>query len=242
LRGTLSEYFLNKEGRGHRAEVDHLSRADGGEYFFVYLSNFPEAKNCFDENGNLVRHVERPSFEVIYACHPQDGVLELYSKGGKKIVPSLQSIFARTILHADLPPETGRQEYALNMLLDPDMNFPTDPEDGIERVAVHALECHVLGRPDNFRMSFRTPVDEGRSSIHDVLDNDLSQNRVSRAMLDVRKARLCFYFTNATGRSKTMKVNISLPNTSDLKSKREDMARIGRKYLQRWGIDNAASA
>jgi hypothetical protein len=38
-----------------------------------------------------------------------------------------------------------------------------------------------------------------------------------------------------------MKIRVSLPNTSDLKSKREDMARIGRKYLQRWGIDNAAT-
>jgi hypothetical protein len=238
LCGALSEFFLNKEGRGHRAEVDHLSRADGGEYFFVYLSDFPDAKHCYDEDGRLKRVVQRPSFEVIFAFHPNDGVLELFSKGGKKTVPSLQNIFARTILHTELPPESGRQEYALNMLLDPDMSFPTDPEDGIERVAVHALECHVLGRPDNFRMSFRTPVDEGRSSIHDVLDNDLAQNRVSRATLDVRKARLCFYFANTTGRSKTMKVNINLPNTSDLKSKREDMARIGRKYLQRWGIDS----
>ena len=241
LCGALSEFFLNKEGRGHRAEVDHLPRADGGEYFFVYLSDFPEAKNCFDEDGNLRRHVERPSFEVIYACHPHDGVLELYCKGGKKTVPSLQNIFARTMLHMELPPETGRQEYCLNMLLDSDLAFPTDPEDGIDRVAIHALECHVLGRPANFRMCFRTPVDEGRASIHDVLDNDLSQNRVSRAMLDVRKARLCFYFSASRGRAKTMKVNISLPNSSDLKSKREDMARIGRKYLQRWGIDNAAT-
>jgi hypothetical protein len=185
--------------------------------------------------------VQRPSFEVIFAFHPQEGILELFSKGGKKTVPSLQNIFARTILHMDIPPETDRQEYTLNMLLNSDFAFCTDPEDGIERVAIHALECHVFGRPQNFRLSFRTPVDEGRSSIHDVLDNDLSQNRVSRNMLDVRKARLCFYFSGNGGRVKTMKVNISLPNTSDLKSKREDMARICRKYLRRWGIDNAVA-
>ena len=241
LCGALSEFFLNKEGRGHRAEVDHLSRADGGDYYFVYLSDFPEANHCFDESGALRREVQRPSFEVIFAYHQLDGTLDLYCKGGKKIVPSLQNIFARTMLHMELPPETGRQEYCLSMLLDPDMAFPTDPEDGIERVAIHALECHVLGRPANFRMSFRTPVDEGRASIHDVLDNDLAQNRVSRAMLDVRKARLCFYFSGSRGRSKTMKINIGLPNTSDLKSKREDMAQVGRKYLQRWGIDNASA-
>jgi hypothetical protein len=239
LCGALSEFFLNKEGRGHRAEVDHLSRADGGEYFFVYLSDFPDAKHCFDENGTLRRLVQSPSFEVIFACHPRDGILELFSKGGKKIVPMLQNIFARTILHIDLPLETGRQEYTLNMLLDPDFAFSTDPEDGIDQVVVHALECHVFGRPPSFRLACKTPVDEGRSSIQDVLDNDLKQNRVSRSMLDVRKARLCFYFSANSGCAKTMRVNISLPNTSDLKSKREDMARIGRKYLQRWGIDNA---
>jgi hypothetical protein len=165
-----------------------------------------------------------------------------YSKGGKQTIPSMQNIFARTILHTDLPPENGRLEYTLNMLLNPDFAFSTDPEDGIDRVAIHALECHVLGGPQNFRLSFRTPVDEGRCSIHDVLDNDLSQARVSRDMLDVRKARLCFYFPNGRRGAKIMKVNISLPNTSDLKNKREEMARIGRKYLQRWGIDNAAPA
>lgn len=238
---ALSEFFLNKEGRGNQAELDHLSRADGGEYFFVYLSDFPNSMHCYDENGSLKRVLQRPSFEVIFAFHPNDGVLELYSKGGRRTVTELQNIFARSILHTELPTEGARQEYTLNMLLDRDMNFPTDPEDGIDRVVVHALECNVLGRPDTFRMAFKTPVDEGRSSIHDVLDNDLAQNRVSRPMLNVRKARICFYFAYPMGRSKTMKVNVSLPNTCDLKNKREDLAKIGRKYLQRWGIDSAVA-
>jgi hypothetical protein len=140
LRTDVSEFFKNKEYRGHQAAIEHHTRPDGGEYYFVYMSDFADAYHAFDDSGALRRFVERHTFEVIFVFHQQDNVLELYTKGGKEVVLALQQIFTRIMLHDDLPPLADCAEYSLNMLLNPDFAFPTDPEDGITKVAVRLLE------------------------------------------------------------------------------------------------------
>ena len=241
LGKAVSEFFTNKEGRGRQHVVEHYTRPDGGEYFFVYLSDYADAYNGFDETGTLRRFIERHTFEVIFAYHQQQGTLELYAKGGKAVVHALQSLFARTILHTELPPEAGKPEYSLDILLNPDFEFATDPEDDIEKVAIHALIFTVLGKSPNFRIHIKTPKDEGRDSIHDVLDTALTQRSYSRTMLRVQKVTLCLYLSGR-GRRKKLSFNVSLPNGCNLKSQSPELTALGRKYMLRWGIDNATPA
>jgi hypothetical protein len=242
LGKAVSEFFSNKEGRGRQYVVEHHTRPDGGEYYFIYLSDYADAYNGFDESGSFHRMIERHTFEVIFAYYQQEGVLELYAKGGKKLViEPLQMIFTRTILGMELPPELGAAEYSLDILLNPDFDFDVDPEDGIEKVAIHALTFTVLGKDPSFRFHIKTPKDEGQDSIHDVLDNALTQRSYSRTMLQVQKVTLCLYLAGR-GRKKKLSFTVSMPNGCNLKNQSPELATLGRKYMLRWGIDNVAVA
>ena len=242
LSQALTTFFRNKEGRGHKCAIEHFLRADGTDYFFVYLSDFADKYAGFDETGELQRMPQRRAFEVVYAYRGSEGVLEIYAKGGKAVVTPLLQIFSREVLGHELPPEDdNRNLYDLDGLLDADFPFPTDPEDGIEEVTVRGLRLAVMGRPRSSRITLESKSGNGFSSVYDMLEDDLDQRSLPRSLLHVNRATLNFR-VRGRGRTRSLTFNISLPNACDVRNKREDLRMLAEKYLKAWGIDVALSA
>ena len=68
---------------------------------------------------------------------------------------------------------------------------------------------------------------------------DLDAARLERAGAQYPKAHLYTQYEDMFAKEKLDAVSVALPNSCDLKSKREELRLMGEKYLKRWGIDVA---
>jgi len=230
--------FYREQGRGHNCRVDYFPRGNAHDYFFVYLSDYADTYVNFDEGGNFHRSTERRAFEVVFAYDRENGALEMFAKGGMKVVEPLQELFCNVVLARKLKAEeAGRSAYALDGLLDRTFRFDTDPEDGIEEVSVRSLRLAIIGRRRG-RITLDADPERGRECIYDMLEEDLNRRRLPRTVLHVSKGTIHFKL-NGNGHGRSLTFNVSLPNHCDLKSKREDLRLLGEKYLRRWEIDVA---
>ena len=236
LRDAMSALYRDRQGRGHHSRVEHFPRGSNHDYFFVYLSDYADTYINFDDSGHFQRTPERRAFEVVFAYDREARTLEMYAKGGRKVIEPLQRVFARVILGESLGPEDpGAKPYQLDGLMNRTFPFPTDPEDGVVEVSVRSLRLSILGRRRG-RITLEADPEKGHKHIYEMLDEDLNRKQLPRTILHVTKATFNFRL-NGSGRSKSLTFTVSYPNSCDLKSKREEQRVLGEKYLKKWGID-----
>ncbi len=240
FRDAISAYFRQTQGRGHHCTVDPYLRADRYHYFFAYPDNYADTYLGHDEQGHFIRRPQRPAFEVIFIFDPVDGTLDLYAKGGKPVREALQTILCRTLLMQELPPESpNAHPYELNGLKSRSFQFVTDPEDGIEDVQVRKLRLSILGGAKR-RIMLEADPTAGPNDIYDMLDQCLNRANLPDALINITFGQLHFrWYHTGQGRQKTLTFDVSFPNSSNLKSKREELRVVAEKYLKLWGIDRA---
>lgn len=228
--------FFREQGRGHNCKVDHFLRGHAHDYFFVYLSDYADTYVNFDDGGNFCRTTERRAFEIVFAYDRDHAALEMFAKGGKKVVEPLQSLFCQVMLGQKLKSdESGRPPYVLDGLLDRDFSFDTDPEDGIAQVSVWSLRLSIIGRKRG-RITLDADPGKNRDYIYDMLHEDLNRKRLPLSVLQITRATIHLTL-NGNSRTRSLTFSVSLPNHCDLKSKRESLRLLGEKYLRRWKID-----
>ena len=237
---AIGAYYRQNQGRGHRCTVDAYLRVNRYHYFFAYPDDYADTYLGHDEEGHFIRRPQKPAFEVVFIFDPEDGTLDIFAKGGKEIHESLQTIFCRSLLNQELPPEAPHQHpYELNGLKSRDFDFPTDPEDGVELVRVRKVRLSILGGSKR-RITLEADPDSGPDDIYDMMEECLNRRNVPDTLVNVTQATLNFKFVHTgEGRQKSLTFDISFPNSSNLKSKREDLRVVAEKYLKLWGIDRA---
>ena len=235
---AMSGFYRDRQGRGHHCKVEHFPRGSDHHYYFVYLSDYADTYINFDDAGHFQRTPERRAFEIVFAYDRPSCTLEMYAKGGRKIIEPLQQLFSTIILGEPLSPEEpGAQPYQLNGLMDRGFAFPTDPEDGIEDVVIRGMRLSILGRRRG-RITLEPDPQDGRDRVYEMLEDDLNRRRLPKSILHVTKATLNFKL-NGNGHGRSLTFNVTFPNGCNLKSKRDDQRLLGEKYLKRWGIDIA---
>lgn len=237
LEIAMSAFYRDRQGRGHHRRVEHFDRGSGHNYFFVYLSDYADIRLDFDESGAFHRAPERRAFEVVFAYDRENGTLEMFVKGGKKVIGPLQQVFSQVVLGQRLAAEdSDRTPYQLDHLMDRGFPFATDPEDGIKEASLRCLRLSLLGRRRG-RITLEPDPSKGED-IYDMLEQDLNRKRLPKSILHVTKATLHFKL-NGNGRVRSLSFSVAYPNPCDLKSKREEQRLLGEKYLRRWKIDVA---
>lgn len=240
FKDAISAYY-KREGRGHKTTVDPYLRVNRYHYFFAYPDGYADTFMGHDEQGRLIRRPQKSVFEVIVIFDPVDGKLDLYAKGGKAVEQELQTIFCRTLLGQELPPESPNSHpYELNGLKSRQFGFPTDPADGIEQVRIKKLRLSILGGAKR-RITLEADPTAAPDDIYDMLDECLNRENLPDALINVTQAQFHFrWFHTGEGRQKTLTFEVSFPNRSNLKSvKREELRLVGEKYLKLWAIDRA---
>ncbi len=240
FRDAISAYFRQTQGRGHKCTVDPYLRVNRYHYFFAYPDDYADTYLGHDEEGRFIRRPQRPAFEVIFIFDPVDGTLDLYAKGGKEVREALQIIFCRTLVGKELPPESRNSHpYELNCLKSRSFSFVTDPTDGIEEIRVRKLRLSILGGAKR-RIILEADPAAGADDVYDMMDQCLNRGNLPDALINVTLAELHFrWHHTGQGRQKTLTFDLSFPDKSNLKSKREDLRLVAEKYLKLWGIDRA---
>lgn len=233
--GTLVGRFFQEEGRGQHCVVEHMSRGNGWEYFFAYVSDYADTVVRFDGGGKLLRSTDSRAFEVVFAYNQTEGALDTFVRGGKTAAEPLCELFSETILGQKLPPaNSAKPPYQLDQITDRGFTFSTDAIDNISGVTVQLLKLSIRGR-GRARVTLE-PQKEAGHNIHKMLEDDLNSKKLPRELLRVQRAVLKIGLAGR-GRTKAMTVSIGLPNHSNLKSHKEDLRLLGEKYLRKWKIN-----
>lgn len=238
LEDALSAFYRERQGRGHHCKIEHFPRGGEQDYYFVYLSDYADTYINFDDKGAFHRTPERRAFEIVFAYERSAGTLEMFAKGGKKVIDPLQRIFSRAILGQNLPPaDPNAHPYALDHLMDRGFGFPTDPEDGIAEVSLRRMRISIVGNRRR-RILLEPDAEAGREAVYDMLERDLNRAKLPRSILHVTKVTFQVQFNgNGNGNGKPLNFDVTYPSSCNLKSKREEHRLIGEKYLKRWEID-----
>lgn len=236
LKEALSAFYRERQGRGHHKWVEHFERGGNQDYYFVYLSDYAETHINFDNAGQFQRTSDRRAFEIVFAYDRDAGTLDMFAKGGKKVVEPLQRIFGRVILGVNLPPpDPNAHPYALDHLMDRGFGFPTDPEDGIAEVTLRRMRISIVGNRRR-RILLEPDAEAGREAIYDMLERDLNRQNLPRSILHVTKVTIQMSF-NGDRNDHPLMFDVVYPSSCNLKSKREEYRLIGEKYLERWNIN-----
>ena len=236
---ALMRRSFAREGRGRHCHIDHYVRQEPVRHcFFAFPEDHPSNDLVYTDNGELHRHTRKSAFEVIFIYRPEDGVLEVLAPGGADRVDDMAANFCTAILNLpELPPRIVPRVYDLSPLKAPELSFPTDPGDGIERVELREIRLS-LGRDLGWkRRVFFAANDKAydRASVHEIILSTINMDGVSLQEVLVSAARFRITFAAVDNQRPTrLTFMVTTPDRCTLRDDYHDQ--IARKHLRRWGL------
>ncbi len=236
---SLMRATYAKEGRGRRCHVDYYMRHEPTRHcFFAYPEDHLRTDLGYDEDDALRDHPRKVAFEVIFVYRPEEGVLEVMAPGGKDQVKDLAACFCAAILGVpELPEKSLPRVFDLERLKQPDVTFPTDPEDAIELVQLREVKL-TLPKRHGWRRRVQFSADaraHDPATTHQMLVETVQLANVPLEDVIVSHARFCLIFAPPDGtRPRHLVFTVSTPDICNLKDGHHD--NIARKYLRRWGL------
>ena len=244
LKTELADCFRSNDGSGRRVIIDRFERLGFGfgdappadlQQFTVYVEGVPTTTVEFDEMNRLAPRVGRPVIEAAICCDPASGLVDIVSKGGRRLREKIAQAFAAHIVQGAVSPEPLRKRRLRLDRLKRPMEFNWNPEDGIKSVQVASLRLADFSAPQS-----RVTIEVGPLlDIHGACAgwwgmSDLLKNPGWR----VTKARLRFTFNaEAPGRrDKTITVELTAPHGSNIKDQTRQHQVTCEKCLDRWGL------
>lgn len=201
----------------------------------IYREGRPDDLLVFDDAGDLRRQAYRPVFEAAITYEPASGAIEVVAGDKDTRRQILQAAVTHLLGTAFQEQRLPLRHYDLSVLLAPH-DFPTDPEDRIEAVAVRELRLMPIDEPGR-RVTLETMA-RSAVTIWSMADELFGDRTPLRAGFVVTRARLAVKLARRPegGRRRTLSLTLSWPHGCDLKDRTAAEQLIGEKYLRRWGI------
>ena len=237
LAEGLPSFYGPTQMRGRLCKVMHYQRSGGADYFFAYLDDYPDKHLVFDGDSDqpIVRS-DRYAFENVFVYNSDDGSMEVFAPGGKKVWEPLQSAFCKAVLGEDVDPaDPMRPSFHLDHLLAPNFPLPTDPNDGVEEARITRLRLSPRG--SGGYVEIKADPKGHRNDIYRKIERWLKAESIPRDGTRVSQATFRLTFPHdGPGRQPVLTFDVSAPNTSNLKSKPDEKREVGERYLKRWGV------
>jgi hypothetical protein len=231
----IGECFHVIQGRGRNCKVDYYKR-DNFDYFFAFPEDYAQA-NIEWEEQEFKRRPYHPAFEVIFVFSQDDGTLDIYLPGERKLVTDLQTIFAEVILNAELKPDQKDERvYDLNPLRSRHFQFVYGPESNIESVVVRKLRLSIYGKKE--KVTVEADPSQHKHAVYDLLikaTKELSPSEFSISQVGIK---VTFAQNPASRKPQTRSFDITWPNSCSLRHDGRDL--YIRKMLVDSGIEPKA--
>ena len=234
LSKALSDYYRQKEGRGHGCDIEYYKR-DERHYWFARPEDYAISALIYDEEHHLNKQTQRPAFEVIFVYSESECSLDIRAIGVKKTLLDIQTLWGRSILECELgDPPADSIVYELNALRNREFQFALEPEDGVSEVRVKRLRLKVMG--SDHRITLEAPARRDPKEVYGLLERVLKGLEVSDDVLKVAGVGLQLVFPGTgTRRESTMMFDVSYPNSCSLRC--EPKHEIAKNLLKRWKLD-----
>ncbi len=236
IETELVAYYRSAQMRGQRCKVEYESRQDGSDYLFAYLEDHPDRSLGFEEDGDeLTVRSGRAAFENMFVLNTSEGTLEMFVKGGKKVVDPLLTHICRGIWDKDVATKVQHKpSYNLDQFFQIDHPLPTDPAWGVREARITRLRFTQRGT------SSYVEVKAGRGSsqndIYRRLESQIQLSRFPQFGTKVLQATFQLEFDNGHNKQSTMSFDVSVPDSCTLKSKSDSHRVVGEKCLKQWGV------
>jgi hypothetical protein len=176
----------------------------------------------------------RPVRETAIIYEADSGTIEIISQH-RDTRRTIAMQFAKTLLDAELSGETlPPLRLDLSTLIDAHP-FPTNPEDGIEKVKLTMLTLSSSDQrlTQQFGIKFRDAA-----TLQEIVVERYGESNPLEGDLYPWKARIEVLFEPAHGlqRGKKVTVDLTNPNKCNLRGKTDRERMILNKYLQSWGL------
>lgn len=237
LGEALTAFYGPKQMRGRCCKVVHYRRQGRSDYFFAYLDDYPDKHIVFDGDDNepIVRS-DRYAFENVFVYNGDDGSMEVFAHGGQTVWEPLQLAFCKAVLGRDVDPaDPLRPTFKLDHLLKPDFPLAIETSDGIEEARI--TKMRVAPRGSGGWVEIKADPKASPNDIYRKFERWLRTENVTAEGAKVLSASLALKFQHeGPGRSPTLRFDVSVPNSSNLKSKPDEQRTIGERCLRRWGV------
>ena len=198
----------------------------------IYIEEHAESELAFGEES-LERQTVQKVMEVGIACDPDERIVEICAKGGKKLRDQYLKSFSENFApQSQAPVEIPRRDVLLNTLRQAP-EFETEPADGIERVEVSSLSFR--SSDGGFVRAERRGEDE---TLYQFLERRFGPSSPLRAGGWQILATTLRIILAATGgkASRTLTVTLSAPNTTSLPNKTDTDRQFVYQLLERWHL------
>ena len=232
----LSEFYRNTQMRGHRCKIEYYSRQGGNDYLFAYLEDHPDRSLGFSEGGDeLIIRSGRAAFENVFVLNSNEGTLEMFMKGGKKVLDPLLIHICRGIWGRDVQSVAAQKpSYNLDHLLELDRPLPTEPEWGVREAKITRMRITKRGSAGYVEIK----ADRGatHNDIYRRLEREIQLDRFPQSGTKVLQVTFQLEFDNPDSKRSTMSFDVSVPDSCTLKSKSDSKRIVGEKCLKKWGV------
>jgi len=234
LSKALSDYYRQKEGRGHGCDIEYHKRGER-HYWFARPEDYAVSALIYDEQHVLSKQTQRPAFEVIFVYSESERSLDIRANGPKETLLDLQTLWGRSILECELgDPPADSIVYELDALRSRDFQFVIEPNDGVSEVRLRRLKLTVIGSDQ--RITLEAPARRDPKEVYDLLERVLKGLDVSDDLLRVVSAGIRLVFPG-TGKRREEKLTFSVSHPNSCSLRCEPKHDIAKNLLKRWRLD-----
>ena len=165
---------------------------------------------------------DRYAFENVFVYNGDDGSMERFAQGGKKVSEPLQAAFCQAVLGEDVDPaDPLRPSFRLDHLLTPDYPLPTDPQDGVEDAPLARLRLAPHG--SGGYVEIKADPKDHPNDIYRKMERWLKAGVSTAAGTRVLQATFHLKFRHdGPGRQPTLTFDVLVQNYCNLKSKPDE--------------------
>jgi hypothetical protein len=236
----ICNFYRNRDGSGICCEVEFVDRhQDSSVQLTIYIQGLPNNGSEF-VNRRYKRRVSNPAIEAAIVYDPADGQTSTVAKGGKDVHDALLHSFATKLLKVESRFDIVRQRKFTLDALKSKQTLLADPSLGIRAVRVRKLRM----APPRYSAGFLTveaPAGEPDTDVYDLGNQWFAERAQLYEKFAVIHATIAMHFhpKPAATRSKTINIELTMPNTSNLKSFGDADRRIVEAHIEKWKLIEA---
>jgi hypothetical protein len=233
----VCQFHLDRDGSGVSCVIEFADRHnEQSTQVAIYVQGLPNNGPEF-VNGEFVRRVSNPALEAAIVYNPLDGQTSTVTKGGKPVHDFLRNSFAHNLLKID--PRFGlicKRPFLLDSLREP-QPLASDPEFGVHAVRVRKLKL-APPAPGAGALTIEAPAGSSDTSVYDLGDRWFAERSRLFGRFKIIHATIAVHFHPKPGakRAKTLNIELTVPNTSNLKDLPEADRRIAEIHLDKWKL------
>jgi hypothetical protein len=240
FKADICQFHRKRDGSGLSCEIEFADRRrEGSTQIAVYLQGLPNNTVEF-VSGNFQRRISNPALEAAIVYDPQTGETSTVIKGDQKVHEALREAFARRLLKIDPKFDViAKRGFLLDVLREPQALAP-DAALGVSAVRVRRLKLTgpLMG---GGALIVEAPAGVPEQSVYDLGNSWFVERSAVFGKFTVVQAMISMHFARAPGakRAKTLNIELTKPNGSNLKDLPEGDRAIAEAHIAKWNLIEA---